>query len=262
MHALACAGQAASVKHMHAVLPIGPVVQNGQDPCMHACIRPRTHSPVWAAVVQDGQGVKLDFRLALQLFRQAAELGDPEAQGHMAFRYSLGIDELRCWSQDSIVSFGQVGTSCARALACVRAALHMHMHGCGCVCNDHATTLELGRVFACVRVRSPWREEACHPPLSAPAVTYTPPKQPAMHGRLILIHAVGRGMQPCFPTTHPNPNPGCPGGRSTHPPTHTPTLARPTGHARCPPLSSPPHPTPLPIPTLTYRPPLAHPTPP
>ncbi len=59
--------------------------------------------------LQDGWGVAQDMRLALQLFRLASERGDPEAQGHMGLRYSMGLDQLDSWAVDGIVGFGQVG---------------------------------------------------------------------------------------------------------------------------------------------------------
>jgi hypothetical protein len=63
-----------------------------------------------ALFLQDGFGTDRDTQLALELFRHAAELGDPEAQGQMAMRYSLGLQYLSSWDEDGIVIFGQVGT--------------------------------------------------------------------------------------------------------------------------------------------------------
>ncbi|PNW85669.1 hypothetical protein CHLRE_03g197400v5 [Chlamydomonas reinhardtii] len=54
----------------------------------------------------DGSGVSQDMRLALELFRNAAEAGDAEAQGHMGLCYSMGLDSPDCWTADGIVRFG------------------------------------------------------------------------------------------------------------------------------------------------------------
>ncbi|KAG2498098.1 hypothetical protein HYH03_003856 [Edaphochlamys debaryana] len=60
-----------------------------------------------AKAFQDGAGVPQDMRLALELFRLASAGGDPEAQGHMGLRFSVGLDEADCWAADGIVRFGE-----------------------------------------------------------------------------------------------------------------------------------------------------------
>lgn len=40
---------------------------------------------------QSGRGVDTDMRLALSLFKRAADLGDPEAHGQMGLRYATGL---------------------------------------------------------------------------------------------------------------------------------------------------------------------------
>jgi hypothetical protein len=46
--------------------------------------------------------------LALELFRLAASMGDPEAQGQMGVRFALGLQYLHSWGPSGIVSFGEV----------------------------------------------------------------------------------------------------------------------------------------------------------
>lgn len=64
-------------------------------------------------------------RLALELFREAAALGDAEAQGEMGVRYSMGLQHPSAWDHKGIVGFGEVqmllvwisnaGTGCENA---------------------------------------------------------------------------------------------------------------------------------------------------
>lgn len=58
--------------------------------------------------MQEGFGIEPDARLALELFRHAASLGDPEGQVQMGMRYALGLQDQSSWDAGGIVAFGQV----------------------------------------------------------------------------------------------------------------------------------------------------------
>ena len=57
---------------------------------------------------QEGEGVGSNMRFALELFRISASLGDPEAQGQMGWRSSLGLQDASSWSEQGITTFGEV----------------------------------------------------------------------------------------------------------------------------------------------------------
>lgn len=57
---------------------------------------------------KDGEGVDPHQALATLLFRHAAECGDPQAQGQMGLRHTLGLQDLSAWDKDGIVAFGEV----------------------------------------------------------------------------------------------------------------------------------------------------------
>jgi len=57
---------------------------------------------------QDGLGVAMQPGLALQLFKRAAAMGDPEAQGQMGVRFALGLQHQESWGVHGIVAFGEV----------------------------------------------------------------------------------------------------------------------------------------------------------
>ena len=59
---------------------------------------------------QDGWGCVPNYRLSLELFRKAADLGDPEAQGQMGLRYALGLHQQSAWDAHGIHQFGEVCT--------------------------------------------------------------------------------------------------------------------------------------------------------
>ena len=58
---------------------------------------------------QDGYGVDMHQRLSVALLKRASELGDPEAQGQMGLRYSLGLQDPLSWGQDGVIGFEEVG---------------------------------------------------------------------------------------------------------------------------------------------------------
>jgi hypothetical protein len=70
------------------------------------------------ASAQRGVGVEVSHRLSLELFRRAAELGDPQAHGAMGMRMAWGLHHPYSFEGASIRLFGPVRVSCA---ACLRA---------------------------------------------------------------------------------------------------------------------------------------------
>ena len=50
----------------------------------------------------------MNQRLSVALLKRASELGDPEAQGQMGLRYSLGLQDPLSWGQDGIIGFEEV----------------------------------------------------------------------------------------------------------------------------------------------------------
>jgi TPR repeat protein len=58
--------------------------------------------------LQDGYGVDINLRLSTALFKEASDLGDPEAQGQMGLRLSLGLQDPHAWSNDGIAEFKEV----------------------------------------------------------------------------------------------------------------------------------------------------------
>ena len=58
--------------------------------------------------LQDGHGVDINLRLSTALFKGAADLGDPEAQGQMGLRLTLGLQDPLAWSNDGILEFREV----------------------------------------------------------------------------------------------------------------------------------------------------------
>lgn len=60
------------------------------------------------SVVQSGKGVDVNHRLSLELFRRAAELGDPEAQGQLGMRFAVGLQHHESVEGSSIQQFAKV----------------------------------------------------------------------------------------------------------------------------------------------------------
>lgn len=59
-------------------------------------------------------------QLSTALLRRASELGDPEAQGQMGLRLSLGVQDPASWDRDGIAEFQQVSVVVSRRLqACI-----------------------------------------------------------------------------------------------------------------------------------------------
>ncbi len=58
---------------------------------------------------QLGKGVEANQQLSLELYRRAAELGDPEAQGQMGVRHAFGLQHAQSVDGAAIREFGQVG---------------------------------------------------------------------------------------------------------------------------------------------------------
>lgn len=59
-------------------------------------------------------------QLSTALLLRASELGDPEAQGQMGLRLSLGVQDPASWDRDGIAEFQQVsGTASRRLPACI-----------------------------------------------------------------------------------------------------------------------------------------------
>lgn len=58
-----------------------------------------------AKVFRDGYIVDSHHQLSAALFVWASELGDPEAQGQMGLRYSLGLQDPSVWDKDGITTF-------------------------------------------------------------------------------------------------------------------------------------------------------------
>lgn len=67
--------------------------------------------------LQRGSGVEVNHQLALELFRRAADLGDPQAQGVMGMRMAVGLHHYGSFEGASIRMFVPV----------------CHRHGCGAV---------------------------------------------------------------------------------------------------------------------------------
>lgn len=69
------------------------------------------------SLLQRGQGVEVNHKLSLELFRRAAELGDPEAQGMMGARMAVGLHHYNSFDGASIRHFGPVSAAggCATA---------------------------------------------------------------------------------------------------------------------------------------------------
>ncbi|KXZ44261.1 hypothetical protein GPECTOR_70g492 [Gonium pectorale] len=109
-----------------------------------------------AKAFQDGAGAPQDMRLALELFRLASDAGDPEAQGHMGLRYSMGLDAAECWAADGIVSFGQPKPE--------EALLHYYF---GAIGGDMASRMALGyRYLMGISVpRSCWTAASYYQPV-------------------------------------------------------------------------------------------------
>ncbi|KAL6764024.1 hypothetical protein V8C86DRAFT_2480771 [Haematococcus lacustris] len=94
-----------------------------------------------AKVAMEGWGCQQDAQLALELFRRAAALGEPEAQGQMAMRYALGLQYQDSWDEAGIVQFGEPDEDAALLHyffaasggdALARMALgYRHLHGLG-----------------------------------------------------------------------------------------------------------------------------------
>ncbi|MEW5301820.1 MAG: hypothetical protein WDW36_004655 [Sanguina aurantia] len=94
-----------------------------------------------AKACQDGQGVSQNARLALELFRESAALGDPEAQGEMGVRYAMGLQRPSAWDSKGMVGFGEPDDSEALmhyyygAMGgdplSLMAMAHRHQHGLG-----------------------------------------------------------------------------------------------------------------------------------
>jgi TPR repeat protein len=61
-----------------------------------------------ACVLQRGSGVDVNHQLSLELFRRAAELGDPQAQGMMGMRMAMGLHHYGSFEGASIRQFGPV----------------------------------------------------------------------------------------------------------------------------------------------------------
>lgn len=59
-------------------------------------------------VLQRGSGVDVNHQLSLELFRRAAELGDPQAQGMMGMRMAMGLHHYGSFEGASIRQFGPV----------------------------------------------------------------------------------------------------------------------------------------------------------
>lgn len=58
---------------------------------------------------QRGKGVEVNYRLSLEFYRRAADLGDPEAQGAMAMRVAYGLHHPNSFDGASLRHFGRVG---------------------------------------------------------------------------------------------------------------------------------------------------------
>lgn len=69
---------------------------------------PSTPAPTPHPYTQRGQGVDVNHRLSLELFRRAAELGDAAAQGSMAMRMAVGLHYTGTFEGASIRQFGPV----------------------------------------------------------------------------------------------------------------------------------------------------------
>jgi hypothetical protein len=50
----------------------------------------------------------VNHKLSLELFRRAAELGDPEAQGALAMRMAFGLHHSNSFEGSSVRHFGRV----------------------------------------------------------------------------------------------------------------------------------------------------------
>lgn len=55
--------------------------------------------------LQKGSGVDVNHKLSVELFRRAAELGDPEAQGMMGMRMAVGLHHFGSFEGASIRMF-------------------------------------------------------------------------------------------------------------------------------------------------------------
>jgi hypothetical protein len=68
------------------------------------CVRVCRHGPFFP-VLQRGSGVEVNHQLALELFRRAADLGDPQAQGMMGMRMAVGLHHYGSFEGASIRMF-------------------------------------------------------------------------------------------------------------------------------------------------------------
>ncbi|KIY99497.1 hypothetical protein MNEG_8460 [Monoraphidium neglectum] len=69
-----------------------------------------------AKSLQMGRGVEPDHRLSLELFKKAADLGDPEAHGQMGLRHSVGLARPENLQGSSILRFDEASPDEPRAL--------------------------------------------------------------------------------------------------------------------------------------------------
>lgn len=61
-------------------------------------------------ILQRGRAVEVNHKLSLELFRRAAELGDPQAQGMMGMRMAVGLHHYHSFKGASIRQFGPVSS--------------------------------------------------------------------------------------------------------------------------------------------------------
>jgi len=62
-------------------------------------------------VLQRGRAVEVNHKLSLELFRRAAELGDPQGQGMMGMRMAVGLHHYHSFEGASIRQFGPVSNN-------------------------------------------------------------------------------------------------------------------------------------------------------
>lgn len=90
--------------------------------------------------LQRGSGVEVNHQLALELFRRAADLGDPQAQGMMGMRMAVGLHHYGSFEGASIRMFVPVRhrhdcgavlhrlTPAAASTAQIAVAVAVHLH--------------------------------------------------------------------------------------------------------------------------------------
>jgi TPR repeat protein len=65
-----------------------------------------------------GRGVEPDHRLSLELFKKAADLGDPEAHGQMGLRHSVGLARPENLQGSSILRFDEASVLSRETSGC------------------------------------------------------------------------------------------------------------------------------------------------